>query len=345
MKKIKIGIISPISWRTPPRKYGPWEQVASNIAEGMIRYGHDVTLFATGDSATKGKLVSVCPRPVEEDKSLDSEVYKFLHLSKVFEYADSFDIIHNQFDYYPLVFSPFIKTPMVTTINGFHHQQYKKIYQKFDKQVHYVSISDSNRAKELSYAATVYNGIDMEEFEFDDKSKRDYLLFIGRISRDKGTDRAIKIAKSVDIPLVIAGQVPPEEKEYFSKLVKPQIDGKFIKWIGPVDSLGRKKVFSQAIASLHMINFDEPFGLTVAEAMASGVPVIAINRGSMPELITNDVDGFLVKNDQEAIRAIAKIDMIDRVKCRQKVKNNFTIEKMTQGYLNVYQEVLNNKNI
>lgn len=348
--KLKIALISPISWRTPPRNYGPWELVASNIAEGLVKRGFEVTLFATGDSKTSGKLQWVCPRPVEEDKSLDSEVYKFLHLAKVFESANKFDIIHNQFDYYALPFSSFIKTPIITTINGFHNEQYKEIYKKYNKKVHYVSISNANRAKELDYIATVYNGINLDDFHLRSErsprsphfvsGNRKYLLFIGRISRDKGTDRAIKVAKMAKLPLVIAGQVPPEEKKYFAKYVKPHLNNKNIKWIGPVGPKERNKVLQSAIASLHMINFDEPFGLTVTEAMAAGVPVIAINRGSMPEIITDKVDGFLVKDDKEALLAIKKINTIDHTKCRAKVKAKFTNDIMVEEYIKVYEKVL-----
>lgn len=350
MKKLKIALISPISWRTPPHNYGPWEQVASNITEGLVRRGHDVTLFATGDSKTAAKLESVCPRPVEEDKSLDSEVYKFLHLAKVFNMADKFDIIHNQFDYYALPFSSFIKTPILTTINGFHNEQYKLIYKQYNKKVNYVSISDSNRAKELHYIDTVYNGINLSDFHFvSEKSfhlrseSSKYLLFIGRVSHDKGTDRAIKVAKLSKLPLVIAGQVPPEEQKYFTKYVEPHIDGQKIRWIGPVGPKERNKVLNGAIASLHMINFDEPFGLTVVEAMAAGVPVVAINRGSMPEIISNNIDGFLVKNEAEAVSAIKKINTIDRVKCRAKVEAKFSCDTMVERYIRAYKKILNSK--
>ena len=341
MKKIRIAVISPISWRTPPKKYGPWEQVASNIAEGLVARGFDVILFATEDSITRGKLSAICPRPVEEDHNLDSEVYKFLHLANVFEHADKFDIIHNQFDYYPLIFANLIKTPMVTTINGFHNQQYIDIYKQYNKKVSYVSISNANRAKELDYISTVYNGINLKDFQYNKNTQRTYLLFIGRISHDKGTDRAIKVAKAVNIPLVMAGQVPPEEQEYFTKYAKPHIDNKFITWLGPISPSGRRKVFAGAIASLHMINFDEPFGLTVTEAMASGVPVIAINRGSMSEIITDKKDGFLVKNEQEAIAAVRQIKKIDRNLCRKKVEENFSLDKMIDGYIKVYDKILN----
>jgi glycosyltransferase involved in cell wall biosynthesis len=346
MKKLKIAVISPITWRTPPHNYGPWEQVAYNIAQGAISKGHDVTLYATADSKTSGKLVSVCPRPLAEDETLDTEVYKFLHISKVFEDAleDKFDIIHNQFDYYPLVFSNFIRIPMVTTVNGFNNEQYKLIYKKYNNIANYVSISNADRTKELDYVGTVYNGINLDEFEFNNNPKGDYLLSIGRISRDKGTDRAIKVAKMAKINLIIAGQVPFEEKEYFEKFIKPHINGKDIKWVGPVGPKERNDVMKNATASLHMINFNEPFGLTVAEAMACGTPVIAINKGSMPELIDNGVNGYLVNDENEALTAIKNINKIDRLMCRQKIAENFTLEKMASGYEEIYYKVLG-KNI
>ncbi len=341
MKKLKIAVISPISWRTPPKTYGPWEQVANNIAEGMINRGHDVTLFATADSITQGKLSAVCPHPLAEDRKLDSEVYKFLHLGNVFEKANQFDIIHNQFDYYPLVFSKLIDVPIVTTINGFHNDQYKLIYKQYNKRVSYVSISNADRAKGINYSATVYNGIKLSEFKFNKKPNGDYLLFIGRISHDKGTDRAIHVAKKLHMRLIIAGQVPPEEKDYFQKFVKPHLTDNLVDWVGPVGPTKRNQLMRNALASLHMINFDEPFGLTVAEAMACGTPVVAINRGSMPELITDKVDGFLVKDEKEAIKAIKNISSIDRSLCRNKIEKNFSIENMIDGYEKVYQKVLN----
>ncbi|MFC1770450.1 glycosyltransferase family 4 protein [Candidatus Margulisiibacteriota bacterium] len=334
---MKIAILSPIAWRTPPRHYGPWESVASNIAEGLVRKGYDVTLFATADSITAGQLESVCPTPYEEDKSIDPKVWECLHISNLMEQADRFDIIHSNYDFLPLTYSSLIKTPLVTTIHGFTSKKILPVYKKYNKNTYYVSISDSDRSPDLDYAATVYNGINMDDFDFyGDHGK--YLLFFSRMHPEKGPKQAIEIAKKFQMPLIMAGII--QDKEYFEKEVEPHIDGDFIKYIGSVGPDKRSKLLGEAYALLHPIYFKEPFGLSVAEAMACGTPVVAFNLGSMPELIQDKKTGFLVADVQSAVNALSEINDIDRTYCREWVANKFSIDNMIDGYLDVYRKVL-----
>ena len=338
---MKIAILAPIAWRTPPEKYGPWEQVASNIAEGMVKKGLDVTLFATGNSRTAGKLEYVSKTAYAEDNSLDPKVWECLHISNVMERAHEFDIIHNNFDFLPLTYSRLIDTPMVTTIHGFSSQQIIPVYKKYNSNNHYVSISNSDRSAELDYISTVYNGIDSTDFTFNEKPA-DYLLFFGRIHPHKGTYESIQIAKKANMKLIISGLI--QDEAYFNEKVKPYINEKDIVYVGNSGPRERDKLLGEAIALLHPISFDEPFGLSVAEAMFCGTPVVAFNRGSMPELIEDNKTGYLVNSMSDAVEAVNKINSIDRKFCREWAMSNFSLEKMTEGYLNTYKQILKTLN-
>ena len=334
---MKIALLAPIAWRTPPLKYGPWEQVASNIAEGMVRKGVDVTLFATGNSQTSGKLEYISNTAYAEDSSIDPKVWECLHISNVMERASEFDIIHNNFDFLPLTYSRLIETPMITTIHGFSSQQIIPVYKKYNSNNHYVSISDSDRSKELDYMATVYNGIDSKDFTFNDNPK-DYSLFFGRIHPEKGTYESIQIAKKSSRRLIISGLI--QDDAYFEEKVKPFINNEDIIYVGNSGPVERDKLLGEASALLHPISFDEPFGLSVAEAMLCGTPVIAFKRGSMPELIKDKQTGYLVSSVEEAVSAVNDIDSINRKYCNEWAVSNFSLEKMVDGYYNVYKQVL-----
>ena len=338
---MKIAILAPIAWRTPPEKYGPWEQVASNIAEGMVKKGLDVTLFATGNSRTAGKLEYVSKTAYAEDNSLDPKVWECLHISNVMERAHEFDIIHNNVDFLPLTYSRLIDTPVVTTIHGFSSQQIIPVYKKYNSNSHYVSISNSDRSPELDYIATVYNGLDSTDFTFNEKPA-DYLLFFGRIHPHKGTYESIQIAKKANMKLIISGLI--QDEAYFNEKVKPYINDKDIVYVGNSGPRKREKLLGEAIALLHPISFDEPFGLSVAEAMFCGTPVVAFNRGSMPELIEDNKTGYLVNSMSDAVEAVNKINSIDRKFCREWAMSNFSLEKMTEGYLNTYKQILKTLN-
>ncbi|MBN2524255.1 MAG: glycosyltransferase family 4 protein [Bacteroidales bacterium] len=334
---MKIAILSSIAWRTPPRKYGPWEQVTSNIAEGLVELGFEVTLFATGDSVTKGELASVCEHPYAEDPSIDPKVAECLHISHLMEQADNFDIIHNNFDFLPLSYSRLIKTPMVTTIHGFSSPKIIPVYKKYNSSGYYVSISNSDRSPELNYIATIYNGININEFIFS-REPEDYLLFFGRIHPEKGTYESIQIARRSKRKLIISGII--QDQEYFDLKLKPFINNDDIIYVGNSGPDERIKLLGGAFALLHPISFEEPFGLSVIESMACGTPVIAFNRGSMPELILDGETGFLVNTIDEALEAVKNIQTINRKNCTEWVSLKFSRQKMTEGYLKVYKNIL-----
>lgn len=334
---MKIAILSSIAWRTPPLKYGPWEQVASNIAEGLIEKGIDVTLFATGNSVTKGKLESVCELGYAEDSGIDPKVVECLHISNLMEQADKFDLIHNNFDFLPLSYSRLINTPMVTTIHGFSSPKIIPVYKKYNKSSHYVSISNSDRSPELDYIATVYNGINTNEFIFNELPE-EYLLFFGRIHPHKGAYESIQIAKRTKRKLIISGLV--QDEEYFNNKVKPFINDEDIVYVGNSGPDARNKLLGNAAALLHPISFDEPFGLSVVEAMLCGTPVVAFNRGSMSELICDGKTGFLVNSIDEAAEKVNNLKLINRNYCREWANSKFSKEQMVNGYLSVYEEVL-----
>ncbi len=298
-----------------------------------------MTLFATGDSQTKAKHHWVAPRAYSEDQSLDPKVWECLHIANVFEQAQDFDLIHNHFDFLPLTYTKLIKTPVVTTIHGFSSPQIVPVYQKYNQRVHYISISNADRHPSLDYCGTVYHGVPVEEYPFGEQSK-DYLLYLGRIHRDKGTREAVRFAQRMQIPLIIAGII--QDQKYFDHYIAPYVDANQIKFIGPVGGNVKGKLLAEAKALLHLINFDEPFGLTVVEAMACGTPVLAINRGSMSELIVDGMTGLLVDTLMEAEERYSEIEQISRRYCRQWVQTHFAVEIMVQRYLEVYQKILDN---
>jgi glycosyltransferase involved in cell wall biosynthesis len=336
IKNKRIAILAPVAWRTPPRAYGAWETVASNITEGLVARGwKNVTLFATKDSVTKAKLVGWIEKGYEEDKSQIPSVSTCLHISKALQKADDFDLIHNNFDYLPLTYIPFVKTPMLTTIHGFSDPDILRVYHDH-KDSYFVSISDSDRDPGLPYLATVYNGIDLSNLTFRDKPG-DKLVHYGRIHNDKGTHLAIEAAKKSGMDLIIAGII--QDQEYFDNLVKPHINDSSIQFIGPVNPIQRDELLKEAYAILHLNTIPERFGLVMAESMAAGVPVIAMDLGSCREVIADKQTGYLVNNIDEAVEAVGEIELIERKKCRKRVEENFTIDRMVENYEKVYAEI------
>jgi len=334
---MRIAVLSPISWRTPPHHYGPWESVVSVLTEQLVQMGLDVTLFATGDSQTRGKLVAVCPRPYSEDHSIDPKVAECLHISAAFERATEFDLIHNHFDFLPLTYSGLVDTPVVTTIHGFSSPSIVPVYKKYNGSGHYVAISDSDRSPDLDYIATIHHGIDITQFPFTEAAG-EYLLFFGRIHPHKGVHEAIQVARRVGIKLVIAGII--QDQDYFATRVEPHIDGTTVEYLGSVGPDRRGDVLGGALALLHLISFDEPFGLSLIESMACGTPVIAFNRGSMPELIRHNITGYIVDDIDSAINAVKEIGSIHRSECRADVEHRFTSTRMARDYIRVYEEIL-----
>ena len=336
---MKIAMLSPIAWRTPPLGYGPWERVVSLLTEGLAVRGIDVTLFATADSVTQAKLHAIAPAPYEEDQTLDPKVWECLHISELFERAGDFDLIHNNFDFLPLTYSGLTDTPVLTTIHGFSSPKILPVYRKYNRKTYYVSISNADRSPELDYIDTIYHGIDLENFTFQE-TPGDYLLFFGRIHHDKGAAEAVQIARQTGMRLILAGVI--QDRDYYSSVVEPHLGG-VVSYVGVAGPELRNELLGGARVLLHPINFNEPFGLSVVEAGACGTPVVAFSRGSMPEIIENGVNGFLVSDVSSAIEAVRSLDAISRRKCRKIVEERFSRERMADDYLRVYHQIIDKK--
>jgi glycosyltransferase involved in cell wall biosynthesis len=331
----KVAVLSPVAWRTPPRQYGAWETVASNIAEGLVARGWDVTLFATGDSLTRARLHAVVDRGYEEDRSVDPKVAEYLHISEAFERAAEFDLIHSHYDFMALTYSRLVKTPVLTTIHGFSSPKIMPVYQKY-RDGYFVSISDSDRAPGLNYLATVYNGIDPALYPLQESGGED-LIFLGRIHPDKGVHLAIEVARLSGRRLIIAGII--QDEVYFRETLAPHIDDDKVRYLGPVGIAEKNALFARAYALIHLNTIPERFGLVLAEANAAGVPVIAMDLGSCREVIKDGQTGFLVNHVNEGARALERLSQIDRRACRQRVEQCFSIETMVAAYEGVYATI------
>lgn len=331
-----MAILSPVAWRTPPREYGAWETVASNITEGLVARGWDVTLFATGDSVTRARLHAVVAKGYEEDPSIDPKVVEYLHIPEVFEHATEFGLIHSHCDFMALAYTRLVETPVLTTIHGFSSPQIMSVYQKY-RENHFVSVSDSDRHPDVNYLATVYNGIDLSLYPLR-KGAGDDLIFLGRIHPDKGVHLAIEVARRSGRRLIIAGIV--QDQAYFRKRVEPHLDKQNVRYIGSLDVRGKNELFAGAYALLHLNTIPERFGLVLAEANAAGVPVIAMDHGSCKEVIQDGQTGFLVDNVEQAVGALELIPKINRSDCRRRVEERFSIDTMVEAYERVYTTIL-----
>jgi len=337
LTNLRVAVLAPIAWRVPPRHYGPWEQFSSLLAEGLVERGVEVTLFASGDSLTAGRLASVVARGYSEDPESDAKVSECLHVAHVFERAGEFDLIHNSFDFLPLSYSELVETPVLTTIHGFSSPRILPVYQRYDASSAYVAISDADRHPSLGYLATIHHGIDTDAFALH-PDPGGYLLFFGRIHPDKGAAEAIDVAERTGIPLLLAGIV--QDEPYFEELVSPRLDGDNVRYLGPVGPDERAELLGGARALLHLISFEEPFGYSVVEAMACGTPVLAFRRGSMPELIEHGETGFLVDDVPGAVEAVALTEGLDRAAIRERAVARFGIARMIDAYLDAYAAVV-----
>jgi glycosyltransferase involved in cell wall biosynthesis len=333
---LRVAVLAPIAWRTPPRHYGPWEQFASLLADGLVAAGHDVTLFATADSLTTATLHATATGGWSDDPDIDPKVAECLHIASVFERAEDFDIIHNGFDVLPLTYSDLVDTPVLTTIHGFSSERIVPVYERYDATTHYVAISDADRHARLHYDATIHHGIATDTFGVA-ATPGDHLLYFGRIHPDKGTAHAIDVARRAGRRLDIAGIV--QDEEYFRTQVEPRL-GDDIRYLGPIAAAERSAVLGGAHALLHLIDFDEPFGYSVVEAMACGTPVIATRRGSMPELIDDGSTGALVDTIDDAVGAVQASDRFDRDVIRTTAVDRFDVSRMIDRYVAVYDQVL-----
>lgn len=329
-------MLAPIAWRVPPRHYGPWERVVSLLTEALVELGVDVTLFATADSITGAKLSAVCPRPYEEDRDIDAKVWEGMHIASVFERAAEFDLIHNHFDFLPLTFSGLVDTPVVTTIHGFSSERILPVFQKYNARSHYVAISETDRHTSLKYAATIHHGIDLEAFPAGRGG--DYLIYFGRIHPHKGTEEAVELARRTGRRLIMAGII--QDQAYYESKILPHLREGHVEYVGSVGPERRAELLGGAWALVHLINFDEPFGLSVVEAMACGTPTIATSRGSMPEILQDGRTGLLVSSLQEAVRRFGELAQLDRHSIREEARQRFGAKRMAREYLDLYEKIL-----
>ena len=332
---MKVALLGPVAWRTPPLAYGPWEQVTSLLAEGLVRRGVQVTLFATLDSVTAAELDGVCPRGYGDAPELDGRIWEALHVAYALRRSGEFDLVHNHLDWLPLAFSAYCSTRLLTTIHGFSDPRILPAFSRSHSA--YVSISDADRAAEIDYLATIYHGVDLSALPFHDSPGEELVAF-GRISPEKGTAAAIEIARRAGRPLVICGLV--QDERYYAEEVAPYVDGEAVRYLGNVGPAVRARVLGSAAALLHPIAFAEPFGLSVVESMACGTPVLAYPRGSMPEVIDVGVTGLLVEDVDSAVDAVADVVRLDRASCRRVAERRFSADRMVDDYLRLYGEIL-----
>lgn len=332
-------MLAPIAWRTPPRDYGPWEQVVATLTDELVARGVDVTLYATGDSVTAARLVSVVERGYEGGGVYDVKVFEALHIARCFEdaAAGAFDVVHNHFDFLPLAWSRMVSVPVVTTIHGFSSEAIVPAYRRYDGHVHYVAISAADRHPELTYAATIHHGVDLDGFPFRAEADGDgHVVCFGRIHPDKGTHVAIDVARAAGRPIVVAGIV--HDERYFEDVIRPRL-GSDATYVGSIGGADRAAALGTASALVHTVSFAEPFGLSVVEALACGTPVVAFDRGAMRELVITDVNGYLVNDAPSAVSALGRIDAIDRHACRADAEQRFSAARMADDYLALYERV------
>ena len=336
MGSVRIGVIASIAHRLPPTSYGPWEQIASTLTEGFVARGHDVTLFATADSATSATLCGTAPAGYEEDPSVDAKVWEGLHNAAVFERADRFDVIANHFDFMPLTYSRLVGTPMVTTVHGFSSPAILPVYQRYDDIAHYVSISDADRSPLLHYARHHPSRDRAEPFHVRPRARHVPAVPRPDPPRQGSPPRHSRRSRGRS-PSRHRGIV--QDHEYFTTMVRPHVDGQAVSYLGPVGPTQRDALLGGAMAVLHLVDFDEPFGLSVVEALATGTPIIASPRGSLPEIVQPAVTGFLVTGHTAAVHAVARLEEIDRGQCRSDAETRFSADRMVEDYLALFERL------
>jgi glycosyltransferase involved in cell wall biosynthesis len=340
---MRIAQIAPLWEQVPPPAYGGIELVVSLLTDELVRRGHEVTLFASGDSQTLADLKSIHPRALRLDDSVkEYGIYEMLHLSTIYEQAGEFDIIHSHMGCTALPYARLVKTPTVHTLHGIFTPDNRKLF-GYASQQPYVSISDSQREPDLGLncVATVYNGINVDSFDFyPQPDEPAYLAFLGRMSPEKGPHHAIQIAKRTGIPLKMAGKIDVVDREFYDREIAPHVDGEFIQFLGEAKHAQKNELMGRAIATLFPITWREPFGLVMVEALASGSPVIAMPLGSVPEIITDGTVGFLCETVDACVEAVGRVDQIDRATCRRYVQERFSSQSMTSGYEAVYRKIL-----
>ena len=343
---MRIAIVSPLFESVPPRLYGGTERVVSYLTEELVRQGHQVTLFASGDSRTNASLRPVTRRGLRLDPDCqDTLAYHVIMLDQVIESASEFDVIHFNIDYWHFPLSKWLGLPSVTTLHGrLDLPDLVPLYARF-QDMPLVSISDAQRKPlpSLNWIATVHHGLPPGLFTFRERPGA-YLAFLGRISPEKRPDRAIEIARRAGIPLKVAAKVDRVDRPYFEQCIRPLLAGPGVEFIGEIADPDKDRFLGEALALLFPIDWPEPFGLAVVEAMACGTPVVAYRSGSVPEVMVDGVTGYIVNNEDDAVDAVGRLDRIARADCRRVFEQRYTVERMARSYLDVYQRIAHSQN-
>jgi glycosyltransferase involved in cell wall biosynthesis len=345
---MRIAQLAPLAESVPPKGYGGSEQVVSDLTEELVKRGHTVTLFAAADSVTSGRLVATAPEGLRPSNIAPTRwpAFDIKTLLKLESMAGQFDVIHNHMGYSALPMLRSADCPVVTTIHNPIKDYCAEIFLAC-KSLPYVSISEAyqrlNYPNELNYVATVYNGINISAFNYDHLLHRTNLLFVGRLCEDKGTLEAIQIAKRVGLPIIIAGKVDNNDRQYFDQKIKPLLDDTDVKYIGEVSGQEKSALYSTAIATLCPIAFEEPFGLVFAESLASGTAVMTFKRGAAPEIVSDGETGVVGKTVDDLVNRFGEIGKIDRALCRMRAERLFSKERMAERYEEVYQDLQSNK--
>jgi glycosyltransferase involved in cell wall biosynthesis len=339
---VRIAQVAPLTESVPPKLYGGTERVVSWLTEELVKQGHDVTLFASGDSQTAAELVTVCNKALRLDETCrDPFARHVMLITEVSKRGRQFDIIHSHLDYFLF---PYLRHMSVRSLHTLHGRldipDLKPLYEEY-LDMPLVSISNHQRTpiEAANWAATIYHGLPDDMYSFT-AMPSDYLLFLGRICPEKRPDRAIEIAKRAGMKLVIAAKVDPVDRKYFEDEIKPMLDPKFVDYIGEVNDGQKNELLGNAKALLFPIDWPEPFGLVMIEAMACGTPIVAFDCGSVAEIIEEGVNGFRVSTIEDAVRAVEKIDAIDRIACRNTFMENYTSRRMAENYVDLYTQIL-----
>ncbi len=344
---MRIAQIAPLWERVPPFRYGGIELIVSLLTEELVRRGHEVTLFASGDSITTGQLKSVHEKALRLDERVkEAGLYEQMMLAQVYQQAHHFDIIHSHVGCAALPYTGFVKTPTVHTTHGIFTPDNEKMFRQFAWQP-YISISEAQREPRLglNYVHTVYNGIDTSVYPFQSEPTQPaYLAFVGRLSPEKGPQEAIAIAKAAGLPLKMAGKVDPVDRAFYQEQIAPLIDGEQIQYLGEVSHEEKVQLLGGATVTLFPITWREPFGLVMIESMATGTPVIGMSLGSVPEVIAHGKTGFVCHTQEQMIASVSAATKLSRQACRDHVMERFSVASMVNEYERAYQMVLRSNN-
>lgn len=344
---MRIAQIAPIVERVPPTKYGGTERVIYALTEELVKQGHDVTLFASGDSKTSARLVAVYPRALREDSDRIEDIYghnvwSVLNIGLAYRMQDEFDVIHDHTSQNSPICLPLAdvsRTPVVMTLHSPFTPSNTVLFEFYNKpNIVTISKAQAKPAPNVHYIRNVYHGLPMEHFPFSN-THDGYLLFVGRISKEKGVHHAITVAEHLDMPLIIAATIDPRGMGYFKRYIQPRLTDQ-IRWVGEVDEAERNRLMSKALCVLHPVTWPEPFGLSLIESMACGAPVIAFNNGSIPEVIADGETGYVVQNMKQMMMAVYSVDHISRAHCREYALKHFSAKRMAKDYIEIYKTII-----